>query len=101
MKYLSVLAVIILFIVSCTKTNHLEDNCINQQLDEYNMIAFEGQDIGCKLHLMLYTYQEAQYFALGSHCVDMVLVLKDCAGNDVPESHYDNAEYVEIIGFEE
>ncbi len=72
------------------------------------MIAYNGQEIGCKFFLELYHYQDNDFFLLGSHCADMTSYPIDCEGNVLCEDledticmdFYLNSERIGIIGID-
>lgn len=106
MKNLSIiLAMLILFLIGCSK-KEITTECIDAMLTERNMVAYNGEDPGCKFFLELYFYQNRQFFILGNHCADMISFPIDCDGNTYCENGEDTgcrkfhrrAERIGIVG---
>ena len=72
------------------------------------MVEFTDQELGCKLFLELYEYNNKQYFLLGNHCADIISYPTDCDGNKLCESgensecnkFYADANRIGIVGIE-
>jgi hypothetical protein len=103
------IAFLIIFAMSCSKDETLDLDCIERKLEEFNMVKFSGQEIGCEFFLDLYLYENEQYFLLGSHCVDMISYPIDCEGNSLCENgadpeckkFYKNSTRIGIVGIGE
>mgnify|MGYP001492399841 CR=1 FL=1 len=72
---------LILFVVigcsketDCTNSDCIEKDCIATMLTKNNMIKYTNDEIGCKMYLELFMYNNKQYFLLGSHCIYMVSI---------------------------
>ncbi len=74
---------ILAVILGCTKNNEIVNDCIDVKLEEFNMVKYEEQEIGCEFFLELYIFRNKQYFQLGSHCADIVFNPTDCDGNNI------------------
>ena len=110
MKILNLTVIMITFLLmGCSKDENIKSDCIEQMLSESNMVEYNGQEIGCKLFLELFHYQNKQFFLLGNHCADMISYPIDCEGNSLCEDgedsecqdFYNNAERIGIIGIDE
>jgi hypothetical protein len=66
---------------ACRDECVVERGCISDVLEEYEMIPYNGQDIGCRHFMTLHELRGKQYFVLGSHCADIVFTAFDCEGN--------------------
>ena len=92
---------LILFVVigcsketDCTNSDCIEKDCIATMLTKNNMIKYTNDEIGCKMYLELFMYNNKQYFLLGSHCIYMVSYPMDCEGNTL----FRNAKRIGFIG---
>jgi hypothetical protein len=93
----------------CNKENEVATNCITEILEQTDMVAFEGQDINCKLFLQLFELENKQYFLYQNNCADMISIPFDCDGNllcgnyqdEVCLTFYENATLIEIVGVQE
>ena len=102
------LAISILLLMGCSKDS-LQSECVKSMLKKNDMVAYEGQDLGCHFFLELYEYNGKQYFLLGNHCADMIAYPTDCNGKKICESGQDaeclafsqNAERIGIVGISE
>jgi len=94
---------------ACKKEDEIKINCIDQFLEQNEMVKFQGQEIGCKFFLALYEFKKKQYFRLGNHCADLISFPTDCDGNKLCENgeeeecrnFNENAKYIGIIGIKE
>ena len=96
--------------VACADQNDSEliECSIESVLDDRNMIAYSGQEIGCKFFLELYHFQDKQFFLLGNHCVDMISYPIDCQRNSLCaygedsecEEFFASAERIGIVGID-
>ena len=77
-------------IISCSKNDEIELNCLNGMLSDFGMTEYQGQEIGCDFFLELYHYNQKQYYLLGNHCADMISYPTDCEGNKLCENGDDN-----------
>lgn len=68
-------------ISACSKDQGVDLDCVDEKLEEFDMVPFTGQEIGCEFFLELYHYRNKQYFVLGSHCADIAINAVDCDGN--------------------
>ncbi len=108
-NYNLIICTLLLFMLSCSKDKSTQFECINTTLEEFEMVAFEGQDMGCKFFLELFHYNNKQYFLLGNHCADMISYPTDCEGNTLCQNaqnseclaFYRNAKNIGIIGIKE
>ena len=80
---------IILMLCSCNSgllpnINPYED-CINDYLNEYNMVEYNEQEIPCgKSYLVLFENENTEYAILHNDCADLLpTLLVDCAGNEL------------------
>ena len=104
--YLILLLVLGLFFQSCEK-DQLTGLCIDQYLQQGNWTPYNGQNIGCKMHLMAYEYKQQNYFMVGNHCADMLANFTDCNGEELDwekdkrliDNIYEKGTYLGIIGF--
>ena len=93
-------------LISCHETCYVEKDCIAKILQEYNMVPYDDQELGCNSFLVLYKFDGEQYFLVNNHCADMVSYPFDCTGNKLCEidgspkclRFYETAEYIDIIG---
>ncbi len=92
-------------VTSCHKSDTLHSDCIDEMLSEFNMIKYDGEIMSdCKFYLHLYDWDGEQYFIFDNPCMDMVLAIFDCEGNDLckddPDcsNFFQNAEFVDIVG---
>lgn len=80
--------------------------CVEQFLTENNLVAYTGQDLGCKFYASLFELGEKEYFYIDHSCADMISIPVDCAGNpycaniDSPELAYffANAVFIRVVG---
>src|SRR5687768_9317361 len=94
---------------ACKETCPVEKDCLEKTLQELGMVSYQGQELGCNLHLALYRLYGEQYFMLRNHCADMVAYPFDCDGNKLCETgetpnctqFYESAQYVGIVGIKE
>ena len=102
-------AIPLLLIVGCSEDDGVERDCIESMLGANNMVAYNGQEVGCNSFLELYHYRNEQFFLLGNHCADMVSFPVDCDGNALCEDlgdaecrdFFSNAERIRIVGIDE
>lgn len=102
-----IIAVSIILTASCKKEAAFESDCIQAIIEGNGLVAYNGQDIGCKTFLMLYCFEGNQYFLSGNNYADMLSYPIDCDGNKLCETYDDmkckeffaNAEFIKIIGF--
>ena len=96
-------------VIECTEAECIEIECVEDILEQNDMVAYQGQEIGCKFFLELYYYQNKQYFLLGNHCADLISYPRDCEGNTLCENGYDSkcrkfyeqAKRIGIVGISE
>lgn len=81
---------------SCEKQG---DSCIEEKLLSYEMVAYTGQDIGCKMFLHEYEMNGSYYYLLDNYCADMVTFFEDCEGNNYHSLN--NSTYLGIVGISE
>jgi hypothetical protein len=74
---------ILIITLGCVKDNTINTDCIEAMLNKRNMLAYNGEEIGCKMFLTLYHYDNKQYFHLGCHCADIFSLPIDCEGNEI------------------
>ncbi len=104
-----ILSLSILAIVSCSKNDKIEIDCIDEKLEEFDMVHFSEQEIDCKMFLQLFHHENKQFFKFGGHCVDMISYPFDCDGNTLCENEQDaaciafenNADFIKIVGISE
>jgi len=77
-------------IISCSKNDEIELNCLNAMLSDSDMTEYQGQEIGCNFFLELYHYDQKQYYLLGNHCTGLISYPTDCEGNRLCENRDDN-----------
>ena len=70
---------------SCSKSsqsNNDLDICISHFLEEFDMQPYDGEDLACKFHIIMYEHEGVYFSVLNSHCADLVqLTIYDCDGN--------------------
>jgi len=76
---------IIALFASCTKEEVRQDACLDQVLEVYDMVRYDGRDIECEFFLTEYLLNNQRVFVLGSHCADVIVVPVDCGGQDLCE----------------
>jgi len=84
-KWILLLVIVSLIMVSCHKKEK-DELCLTQTLERYGMTQYKGEDMGCRMFLTMYEYNNKLYFELGNHCTDMEVVIEDCAGNNIEET---------------
>ena len=105
MKNILVLFLLGFTLATCNKSNDLKSDCIDQILSDNDMIKYDGEIMAdCKFYLHLYDWDGDQYFIFDNPCMDMVLAIFDCEGNDLCKddpncsNFFQNAELVGTIG---
>lgn len=81
-------------------------DCTEAFLAANDMIAYEGQDLGCSFFMSKYLYQDRVYFLLGNPCADMIAYPTDCENNRLCddfdwtgcEDFFEEAVYLGIVG---
>lgn len=58
------------------------------------MSPYSNQEIGCKTFLILFEFDNKQYFLETNNCADMSRPILDCAGNDVCENNITNCSEI-------
>lgn len=95
MKNLHLIIIASIFIAfSCTKDklqSNVDYDCLESQLEEWDMIPYTGQELGCKFFVTLSHYEGKQYYTVGNHCADMATFHIDCDGNTLCETEYNLA----------
>lgn len=93
------------FLVGCSDTDGSEVSCIDSVIDSQEMEPYSNQEIQCEFYLILYEFQNAQYFTLNSHCADIGLQVLDCKGNNLCEGDsewcndfFEDAKEIRIVG---
>ena len=97
------------FAFACREECQTPKNCIAEVVLQYNMVKYEGQELGCRSFLVLYEFNEQQYFLWNNHCTDSVSYPFNCNGESLCEngessecsSFYKTAKYVGIVGISE
>jgi hypothetical protein len=103
------LAFLLTVTFACHEECHLEKSCIEEVLLEHNMVKYENQELGCNSFLVLYKFNEEQYFLWNNHCADFVSYPFNCDGKKLCETgesfecswFYETAEYIRIVGISE
>lgn len=106
--FISVMAISIIVLMGCSKDS-VKSECVKSMLKKNDMVAYEGQELGCHFFLELYEYNGKQYFLLGNSCADMIAYPTDCNGKKICENGQDaeclafsqNAERIGIVGISE
>ena len=108
MKNLFVLSFLCLISLKCSDKIDQPAACIDSVLEAMNMVPYDGRQIGCEFYLVMYEYDDANYFITVSHCAAIVPHVLDCNGNDIcgelPEwcdAFFSGAEEVRIVGISE
>ena len=96
-----------LIFARCKHESVIKVNC-DGILEEYNMVPYHGQEIGCKMTLGLYEFENVSYYVLSSVCIDMILFPVDCDGNKLCETisedclnFYDHSVFIGTVGIRE
>ena len=96
---------ILSFLISCSDTDNSEVTCINSVLESQGMEPYSNQEIQCEFYLVLYEFQNLQFFTLNSHCADIGTHILDCAGNNLCEddlewcnNFFESAKEIRIVG---
>lgn len=100
--------VFLVLLWGCNAKEEVFVNCIDEYLEQNDMVRYEGREMNCKFFLKLYEYEGKQYFVLGNICYDMAVYPTDCEGNRLCENGEDEecrqffktADFIEIIGVE-
>ena len=66
---------------SCSFSESVSPDCIDAKLRDYNMVEYEGQDLGCKSFLVLYRLNSVQYFKYDNNCADIAYTYVSCEGD--------------------
>lgn len=84
------------------------ESCLEDQLAQANMVAYNNEEINCEFFLVLYHYQNKEYYLLGNQCADMITYPTDCEGNQLCvdqnaacSDFYEKAEKIGIVGISE
>lgn len=110
MKNLKILIVFALIgVIPGCSPNESQEDCLEKILTEFEMVEYQGQEIGCNFFLELYTFLNKDYYVLNSYCADLISYPTDCDGNRLCENgeglacnaFYDFAERVGIVGITE
>jgi hypothetical protein len=96
-------------ILGCSQDDTIEQDCIGSLLENGDMVAYTGQEIGCNNFLTLYHFENKQYFLLDSYCANIVAYPVDCEGNTLCKNRedskckkfYNKAERIRIVGISE
>jgi hypothetical protein len=81
MRFLLLSVVICCGLFSCEKEPTLfENSCEQTIMNTLSMVPIDGNHLNCELHLLKFTKGIEIYFAVGSHCMDYILILMDCNG---------------------
>lgn len=108
MRYLLLLCLFLSF-QSCEKDFEIINDCLDNKLEDLDMIPYTNQEIECKFYVEMYVYLENQYFHIDSHCADVAFNFQNCSGTSIcteEESEFcqaflDHAEYKGIVGVSE
>lgn len=108
MKTIRLILCLCLFTFWGCEKEEVVDSCIKDTLEEFEMVLYDGQEIGCHMTLSLFEYKKEDYFMLDNYCADMIAVpIIDCEGNQLcrPEDSetqcqdfYENAVFIKTIG---
>ena len=99
----------ILLIYSCEDQYQVDFDCLEQKLEDFDMVPYNNEDIGCAFYVELLVLNGTQYYHVDSHCADVQANLQDCWGtqycnddtSDLCTSIYANAERLGIVGYGE
>ncbi len=104
-NYYNLLLALVFIFVSCSDDEAVKKDCIDQQLEAFDMVPYSGQKISCEFYLQLYVFKNKQYFQLGSYCADIDANPFDCDGNEICQAYdsyckkfYENAIDMGIVG---
>jgi hypothetical protein len=80
-NYLFVFLSIALSIVACQHEQvSPRSSCVDQYLINNNLLAYVGQDLGCKFYVELFELNGKEYFYTDNPCADMLSIPVDCEG---------------------
>jgi len=70
-------------LTSCESRETAKDNCIDHFLSEFNMKAYDGEELGCHTFIMLYEYEGTYFAYMENRCADFVpFTVYDCDGEE-------------------
>jgi len=102
-----IIFLIVIVTTSCSKYEEVDQDCLNETLEAFEMVPYTGQEIGCEFFLELYRFRNENYFLLGSHCADIDSFPFDCDGNRLCDGNgnrskcnrfYENSTNLGIVG---
>ena len=68
---------------SSISNSHQEDFCTDYFLEEFNMKAYKGEELGCKTYILLYEFEKTLFALKNNHCVDFApFTIYDCSGEE-------------------
>ncbi len=73
----------LLLLFSCNK-EAARNECIQHFLDEYKMVEYNDESLGCKNYIIMYEKGNTSFVILNNRCADMMpQLLIDCSGNEL------------------
>ncbi len=99
---------LVLGFTSCQDKHEPSPDCTEDILAAFDMQPYNGEEMGCEMHLMLFERNGGSFYLLNSHCADMVFNPLNCLGEAFCDevgfedctSAFENATFIEIVGIQ-